>query len=78
MDIKKMQSDKPRDLCLFTLGINTNLGASDLLKIKVGQVKDLKPGDELTLNESKTGKHRRIILNNSVISSIQGLLNPRE
>ena len=29
--IKKLLSDKPRDLCLFTIGINTNLRASDLL-----------------------------------------------
>jgi integrase len=48
------------------------------LKIKAGQVKDLKPGDELTLNETKTGKHRRITLNKAVISSIQGLLNSRD
>jgi integrase len=76
--IKRLLSDKPRDLCLFTLGINTNLRASDLLKIKIGQVKDLKPGDELTLNETKTGKHRRITLNKAVVASIQGLLNSRE
>ena len=76
--IKKLLSDKPRDLCLFTLGINTNLRASDLLKIKIGQVKDLKPGDELTLNETKTGKHRRITLNKAVVSSIQGLINSKE
>ena len=30
--IKKLLHDKPRDLCLFTLGINTNLRASDLLQ----------------------------------------------
>ena len=76
--IKKMLSDKPRDLCLFTLGINTNLRASDLLKIKAGRVRTLKPRDELTLNESKTGKHRRITLNKAVVSSIQGLLNSKE
>jgi integrase len=76
--IKKLLSDNPRDLCLFTLGINTNLRASDLLKIKAGRVRNLKPGDELTLNETKTGKHRRINLNKAVISCIQGLLNSRE
>lgn len=47
--IKRMLADRPRDLALFTLGINTNLRASDLLSIKVGQVRDLKPGDEITL-----------------------------
>jgi integrase len=72
--IKAMLSDRPRDLCLFTFGINTNLRASDLLGINVGQVKDLKAGDELILRERKTGKHRRITLNKAVVSSIRSLL----
>ncbi|BBO80231.1 integrase [Desulfosarcina ovata subsp. sediminis] len=75
--IKRMLQGKPRDLCLFTLGINTNLRASDLLRITAGMVKDLKPGDELTLKEQKTGKHRRITLNKAVIDAIQGLLASR-
>jgi integrase len=75
--IKKILADKPRDLALFTLGINTNLRASDLLRITVGQVRDLKPGDELTLTEKKTGKFRRVTLNKSVVQAIQGLLKAR-
>jgi len=75
--IKKLLHDNPRDLCLFTLGINTNLRASDLLRITAGMVKDLKYGDELTLKEKKTGKHRRITLNKSAIASIQALLESR-
>jgi integrase len=76
--IKTMLKDKPRDLCLFTLGINTNLRASDLLGITVGMVKDLKPKDELVLKERKTGKHRRITLNKAVVAAIRGLLTSRE
>jgi integrase len=76
--IKKLLSGNPRDLCLFTLGINTNLRASDLLNITVSQVKHLKVGDELTIKEKKTGKHRRITLNKAVISSIQKLLRSRD
>lgn len=72
--IKRMLADRPRDLALFTLGINTNLRASDLLRIKVGQVRGLKPGDEITLKEKKTGKGRRITLNKAVISAVKGLL----
>jgi integrase len=75
--IKKILADKPRDLCLFVLGINSNLRASDLLRITVGQVRDLKPGDELTLNEKKTKKPRRITLNKTVVQTIQGLLKAR-
>jgi integrase len=72
--IKKLLSDKPRDLALFTIGINTNLRASDLLSLKVSQVKGLKAMGELTLNECKTKKPRRISLNKTVVDAIQGLL----
>lgn len=76
--IRKMLHDKPRDVCLFTLGINTNLRASDLLRITVGMVRHLEAGDDLTLKEKKTGKHRRITLNKAVIASIQALLSSRD
>jgi integrase len=72
--IKKMLADSPRNLCLFVLGINTNLRASDLLRITVGQVRHCKAGDEITLKEKKTGKQRRITLNKSAVSAIQELL----
>ena len=32
--IKKILANKPRDLALFTIGINTNLRASDLLRLQ--------------------------------------------
>ena len=32
--IKKLLVDNPRDFCLFILGINTNLRASDLLGLE--------------------------------------------
>ena len=76
--IKKLLNDKPFDHALFTVGINTNLRASDLLRIKVGQVKDLKPNDEIAINEKKTKKPRRITLNKACISAIQGLLTSKE
>ena len=76
--IKKLLADKPLDLALFTVGINTNLRASDLLRIKVKQVKDLNPNDEIVLNEKKTKKERRINLNKACIEAIQGLLASKE
>jgi integrase len=75
--IRKLVSDNPRDLALFTVGINTNLRASDLLQIRVGQVRDLKPGDEIELKEKKTGKARRITLNKSCLQAVQQLLESR-
>ena len=76
--IKKHLSDKPRDLALFILGINTNLRASDLLRLTVDQVKYLNKGDAIDLKEKKTGKPRRINLNKACIESIQALLGTGE
>jgi len=76
--IKKLLADKPLDFALFTIGINTNLRASDLLSIKEHQVKDLNPNDEIVLNEKKTRKERRITLNKACITAIQGLLASNE
>lgn len=73
-NIKKLLQDSPRNLCLFVLGINTNLRASDLLKIKVNDVQHLQAGEELTLKEKKTGKQRRIDLNAGCVAVIQDLL----
>jgi len=72
--IKKLLADKPRDLALFTIGINTNLRASDLLRLKIGQVKDLKAGDTVEIKEQKTRKPRRINLNKACVNAIQSLL----
>lgn len=75
--IKAMLSDKLRDLCLFTLGINTNLRASDLLRITAGQVRGVRAGDEIEIREKKTLKPRRVTLNSAVVKSIQQLLASR-
>lgn len=69
--IKKTLKDKSRDYCLFVLGINTNLRAGDLLRIKVGDVRILEVGEEFVLKEKKTGKSRRITMNNSAVEGIQ-------
>jgi len=73
--IKVMLSDSPRNYCLFTLGINTNLRASDLCRLTVEQVVNLEPMDEVVLKEKKTGKLRRINLNESCIKAIKELID---
>jgi integrase len=75
--IKKLIAGNARDSALFTLGINTNLRASDLLRIRAGQVRDLKPGDSVELKEKKTGKFRMVTLNKACIQAIQRLLASR-
>jgi integrase len=76
--IKKLLANRPRDLALFTIGINTNLRASDLLRLKVGHVKSLNPGDTVEIKEKKTGKVRRINLNKACTGAIQHLLEAGE
>ena len=72
--IKKVLADRPRDLCLFTLGINTAYRANELLSIKVRQVRSLNVGDVLELKQSKTHKYRPVTLNGMAISVIQSWL----
>jgi len=71
--IKALLAKNPRDLALFTLGINTNLRAVDLLKIRVAQVKNLKPLESVELKEQKTGKLKRVTLNKACIDAIRKL-----
>lgn len=75
--IKRTLRDKPRDLAIFILGINTNLRASDLLKIKVGEVRHIVPGEHFNLTEKKTKKKRDITINQGVYEAIQALLETR-
>ncbi len=62
--IKEILEDRPRDFALFTVGINTGLRGSDLLRLKFKDV--LTPEETivtaLQVKERKTGNHRRIIL----------------
>lgn len=46
-----------RDYMLFVLGINTGLRISDILKLKVSDVKEL---TYIKMHEQKTGKFKRI------------------
>jgi len=72
--IKKMLAGNARDLAIFTVGINTNLRASDLLAMKVGHVRGLKADEEFTITEQKTEKVRRISMNNGTVAAVAGLL----
>lgn len=73
--IKTNLEDKPRDLCLFTLGINTAYRGGELLSITVGQVRNLGAGDTLELKQSKNKKYRATTLNPIVVAAIENWLN---
>jgi hypothetical protein len=47
------------------------------LRLKAGQVEDLKAGDTVEIKEKKTGKARRITLNKTCIKAILHLLSSK-
>ena len=69
--IKSLLSNNPRDLCLFTLGINTAFRANELLSLTLGQVECLQVGDLLEIKQSKTGHYRAVPLNRPAYHSIR-------
>lgn len=73
--IKKLLYDQKRNQAIFTIGINTNLRASDLLKLKVGDLKYLAIGEEFKIKEKKTQKIKNITINKTVYASIHNLLS---
>ena len=72
--IKRLLKDRPRDLLLFTMGINNGLRGGDLLKLRVGQVRNLKPGQSIAVRESKTGKTNVMMMNKSTYTVLQQYL----
>lgn len=69
--VKDILASNKRDLCLFTLGINTAYRASELVSITVGQVIGKRAGDTLTVKQSKNKKHRTVTLNDNAVQSIR-------
>ena len=73
--IKVMLRDNPRDLCLFTMGINTAYRAGELMSLTVGKVRHLRAGDRLEIKQPKTGRHRMTRMNEIVVRSIGAWLS---
>ena len=76
--VKRHLKNEPRNLLLFTLGINTGYRANELLCLKVRDVKYLEAGDQLEIYQSKTKKYRRTVINESVYIAIQAWLKVAE
>lgn len=55
-----LKGTKERDYILFLMGIYTGLRVSDILKLKIRDVKDKK---QITIKEEKTGKRKYIEIN---------------
>jgi integrase len=72
--ISKYLADRPRDRLLFIMGVNNGLRCGDLLKLKVKQIKDLKPGEHIEIKEGKTGKENILVINKTVYKAIRNYL----
>lgn len=74
-----LKSEKSyRNYCLFICGINWALRASDLLSIKVGDVRDLETGQTKAISERKTGKTNYITMNTATREAIDLYLSQRK
>lgn len=65
-----------RDLLLFTVGINSALRASDLLKLKVGDFldEDGEIKDRFSIREEKRGKRQEVVINDSIREALEAYL----
>lgn len=72
--ISKYLSDNPRDLLIWTMGINNGLRASDIVKIKVSDVCDLKINGVHELVETKTGKDNILVINKPTYKALHSYL----
>ena len=75
--IKELLKDEPRNLAMFTFGINTALRASDILRTRLCDVENLKPGETFILREKKTQKKRLVAINQATYEAIQNYLKVR-
>jgi len=69
-----LSSQNYRNLMLFTLGINSGLRISDILKLNVSDVKNKK---YITLIEKKTGKAKKIPINQKLKNMFRFYTNGR-
>ncbi|NLD50768.1 MAG: site-specific integrase [Clostridiaceae bacterium] len=68
-----------RDYCLFTLGNNSALRISDLLKLKIGDVIDEKKKvkDRIQIKEKKTGKDKNFPIGDNAKKAVSEYLATR-
>ena len=74
-NLKKYLTPSPRNFAIFVVGINTAYRASELLSIRLGQVRHLQPGDRLEIKQKKTKKYRAVTMNTTCYEAIQKLLD---
>lgn len=72
---KYLESYSKRNQLIFIFGINTGLRVSDILELDISDVKNK---SYIEIREKKTGKYKRIPLNNKLKTLIKEYLKERE
>ena len=67
----KLLEKSKRNYMIFVLGVNTGLRVSDLVKLKV---KDVRGHDHIIITEKKTGKDKRILITPSLKKELKSYI----
>lgn len=73
IEMMKLCLGRDRDRLLFIVGINSALRISDILKLKVG---DVRGKTSLTVQETKTSKRKTFRLNAAFLQAVETLVPP--
>jgi integrase len=69
--VKELLRDRPRDLLLFSLGINSALRAGDLLRITVNGVRQATCGETFKVREKRSGELAQVFLHPGLWAALQ-------
>lgn len=72
--VKNILKKNKRNYILFLLGINSGLRISDILKLKV---RDVKNKQYIEIKEQKTGKYRKFLITNSYKTLLKEYVNDK-
>ncbi|MHC1699327.1 MAG: tyrosine-type recombinase/integrase [Geobacteraceae bacterium] len=72
--IKRLLAGDTRNFGLFVCGVNSALRASDLTRLRVGDVRHLEVGEHFMLREKKKGKIRNVTINQPMRDAIDAML----
>jgi hypothetical protein len=75
--MRQLLFHRPKEYALFVFGVRKGLESRELMSITAGQVRDLKPGEELVLKAGRSGREKRVRVGEVEIEAIQNLLASR-
>jgi hypothetical protein len=75
--MRQLLSHKPKEYALFVLGLKKGLETRELMAITAGQVRNLKPGEDLVIEAGPSGRVKRVRMGQTEVEAIQSLLASR-